>query len=136
MAAGGQPEAEAHHQKLAAAFEQVDADVAEMRSRFRRNRNYMVAAFREMGLPLIVPRGAFYAFPRVSGLGMSGREFALALLEEEKVAVVPGEAFGAGGADFVRCSYSTSLENVKEAMQRMARFVSSVSGTRSSVARS
>lgn len=116
------------------AFEQVDADVEEMRSRFRRNRNYMVAAFREMGLPLIVPRGAFYTFPRVTDLGMSAREFALGLLEEEKVAVVPGDAFGPGGEGFVRCSYATSLENIKEAMQRMARFVSNLSDSRSSAA--
>lgn len=106
------------------AFEQADVDVEEMRSRFRRNRNFMVASLREMGLPLIVPRGAFYAFPRVTDLGLSAREFALGLLEDEKVAVVPGDAFGPCGAGFVRCSYATSLENIKEAMQRMGRFVS------------
>ncbi|MFZ0428505.1 MAG: aminotransferase class I/II-fold pyridoxal phosphate-dependent enzyme [Acidobacteriota bacterium] len=108
------------------AFEQVEVDVEEMRTRFLHNRNYMVSALREMGLALVVPRGAFYAFPRVTDLGMSSRDFALGLLDEEKVAVVPGEAFGPSGDGFVRCSYATSLENIKEAMERMARYVSSL----------
>lgn len=116
------------------AFEQAEEDVEEMRTRFRHNRNYMVSALHEMGLSLVVPRGAFYTFPRVTGLGLAARDFALSLLEEEKVAVVPGEAFGPAGTDFVRCSYATSLENIKEAMERMGRFVSHLSRRRNQAA--
>lgn len=109
-----------------AAIEAVDrasADVPEMVDRFRRNRNFMISAFREMGLPVVRPQGAFYAFPRVSDLGVGSRDFALNLLEEENVAVVPGEAFGASGAGFIRCSYATDFEQIKEALARMQRFV-------------
>jgi len=105
------------------AIKRVESDVSEMRDLFRRNRNFMVHALKEMKLPLVTPLGAFYAFPQVSELGLSSRDFAFQFLNEERVAVVPGEAFGSGGSGFVRCSFSTSLENIKIAMERMARFV-------------
>jgi aminotransferase len=105
------------------AIKRVEKDVSELRELFRRNRNFMVHALNEMKLPLVHPCGAFYAFPQVGELGMSSRDFALQLLQEERVAVVPGEAFGKCGSGFVRCSFSTSLDNIKIAMERMARFV-------------
>ncbi|HVV72248.1 MAG TPA: aminotransferase class I/II-fold pyridoxal phosphate-dependent enzyme, partial [Verrucomicrobiae bacterium] len=74
------------------------------------------------GLDCHRPLGAFYAFPSVAKFGLSSRDFALRLLQEEKVAVVPGTAFGACGEGFVRCAYATSLENIKEAMVRIGRF--------------
>lgn len=107
-------------------FRRADTDVPEMRERFRLNRNFMVRSLEEMGMRCSWPAGAFYAFPRVDDLGMSSREFALQLLQEEKVAVVPGEAFGECGRGFVRCSFATSLERIKVAMSRMAGFVARV----------
>jgi len=97
--------------------------VAEMTAEYRRRRNYLVKSFEEIGLPCTRPAGAFYAFPYIGHLGISSRDFALKLLDEEKVACVPGTAFGACGEGFVRCAYATSLENIQEAMKRMARFV-------------
>jgi aminotransferase len=76
-----------------------------------------------MGLPCNVPAGAFYVFPRVTDLGMDGQAFAEALLAEEEVAVVPGCAFGETGKGHIRCSYATSIEELREAFRRMARFV-------------
>ncbi|GAB4238500.1 MAG: aminotransferase class I/II-fold pyridoxal phosphate-dependent enzyme [Acidobacteriota bacterium] len=114
------------------ALERADADVPEMRERYRRNRNFMIAAFAEMGLPVVRPAGAFYAFPRISHLGVDSRTFAVQLLEEEDVAVVPGDAFGAAGAGYIRCSYATDFEQIKVALARMARFVE---GLRRRVAR-
>jgi len=100
-----------------------DSDIAEMASEYRRRRNFVSQRFQEMGLPCSPPRGAFYAFPRIAGLGLNSRDFALRLLDEEKVAVVPGSAFGACGEGFVRCAYSTSMDNLKEAMVRIERFL-------------
>jgi aminotransferase len=91
---------------------------------YRRRRNYIAAAFAEMGLPCHRPLGAFYAFPSVAKFGLPAREFSLQLLREEKVAVVPGTAFGACGEGFVRCAYATSMDNIKEAMARIRRFSS------------
>ena len=76
-----------------------------------------------MGLECHRPLGAFYAFPSVARFGLPAKEFALKLLQEERVAVVPGSAFGACGEGFVRCAYATSLENIKEAMVRLQRFI-------------
>ena len=76
-----------------------------------------------MGLPCSKPRGAFYAFPNIGGMGLTSKEFALKLLDEEKVAAVPGNAFGDCGEGFLRCAYATSMDNIKEAMARMERFV-------------
>jgi aminotransferase len=98
-------------------------DIKEMVDEYRRRRNYIVAAFNEMGLECHQPLGAFYAFPSVKRFGMSARDFALKLLHEEKVAVVPGTAFGACGEGFVRCAYATGTDNIKEAMARLARFI-------------
>jgi aminotransferase len=105
------------------ALARPESDIGEMVNEYRRRRNYVAAAFAEMGLDCHRPLGAFYAFPSVARLGMPAKDFALTLLREEKVAVVPGAAFGACGEGFVRCAYATSLENLKEALKRMGRFV-------------
>jgi aminotransferase len=76
-----------------------------------------------MGLECHRPLGAFYAFPSVAKFGLPAKEFSLQLLREEKVAVVPGSAFGACGEGFVRCAYATSMDNIKEAMIRLRRFI-------------
>jgi len=98
-------------------------DIPELRDIFRRNRNFMLARLKETGLPCAPLHGAFYAFPSVSELGMTSSEFAMRLLEEEKVAIVPGTAFGECGEGYVRCSYATSLDEIKIAMDRLGEFV-------------
>src|SRR5512137_1348874 len=105
------------------ALARPESDIAEMVDEYRRRRNYIATAFAEMGLECHRPLGAFYAFPSVARFGLPAREFALQLLREEKVAVVPGTAFGACGEGFVRCAYATSMDNIKEAMRRIKRFI-------------
>ncbi len=105
------------------ALEHGDAAVRHMHEKYELRRNFIASALNEMGLPCPVPRGAFYVFPDIRSTGLTSREFALRLLEEKKVAVVPGPAFGPAGEGFVRCSYATSLEQIKIAMERMAAFV-------------
>jgi aminotransferase len=100
------------------------SDIANMVQEYRRRRNFIAAALTDMGLECHRPLGAFYAFPSIARSGLSSRDFALRLLQEEKVAVVPGSAFGACGEGFVRCAYATSMDNVTEAMARMKRFIS------------
>jgi len=108
------------------AFKGAGKDIPELRDNFRRNRNYMSSMLKEIGLPCSPPHGAFYAFPSIAGLGMTSSEFALSLLEEEQVAVVPGTAFGDCGEGHIRCSYATSLEDIKIAMNRIGKFVERV----------
>ena len=98
-------------------------DVGEMVGEYRRRRNFIVGAFADLGIECHRPLGAFYAFPSVARFGLPAKEFALKLLHEERVAVVPGTAFGACGEGFVRCAYATSLDNIKEAMVRLKRFI-------------
>src|SRR5262249_50211894 len=98
-------------------------DAAEMREQYRLRRNFIVHALNQMGLPCHRPRGSFYAFPNVSASGLSSKEFAVRLLQEEKVACVPGSAFGPSGEGFVRCCFATALDQIELAMERMARFV-------------
>ncbi len=105
------------------ALDHGDAAVAHMREKYELRRNYIVAALNDMGLPTPTPRGAFYVFADIRPTGLTSRDFSLRLLEEKKVAVVPGTAFGKDGEGFVRCSYATSLEQIKIAMERMSRFV-------------
>ena len=76
-----------------------------------------------MGIPCIHPAGAFYAFADISKFGMSSKDFALRLLDEKNVACVPGTAFGECGEGFIRCSYATSFDDIKEAMLRIAQFI-------------
>jgi aminotransferase len=105
------------------ALEHGDAAVAHMREKYELRRNYIVSALNAMGLPCPTPRGAFYAFADIRPTGLTSREFSLRLLEEQKVAVVPGTAFGPDGEGFVRCSYATAMDQIKIAMDRMAKFV-------------
>ncbi len=94
-----------------------------MREQYLRRRNFLTHQFHEMGLSCAVPKGAFYLFPSIAPTGLTSREFALRLLEEEKVAVVPGDAFGPGGEGFVRCSYATGMDQIETAAARIRAFV-------------
>lgn len=105
------------------ALKNGDTDVANMRESYNQRRNYLMHSFREMGLPCFEPFGAFYVFPSIKEFGMTSEEFAFALLDEENLAVVPGSAFGDSGEGFLRISYAYSLENLKIAMERIARFI-------------
>ena len=109
------------------ALEHGEPAVAHMREKYELRRNFIVSALNDMGLRCHLPKGAFYVFPEIRSTGLSSRDFAMRLLEEEKVAVVPGTAFGPSGEGFVRCSYATSLDQIKIAMERMAAFVQRVS---------
>jgi len=97
--------------------------VAEMRSEYKNRRNFIHHSFEAMKLPCVKPCGAFYAFPYIGHLGMSSYDFAMTLLDEENVAAVPGTAFGVSGEGYLRCSYATSMDEIREAMKRIARFV-------------
>jgi aminotransferase len=97
--------------------------VEEMRCEYDRRRKLIVKGLNELGLPTFEPHGAFYAFPDIRATGMSDEVFAQKLLEEEKVACVPGSSFGAGGEGFVRCSYATAYEKIEEALVRMNQFM-------------
>lgn len=105
------------------ALKNGDDDVAMMREEYDKRRRYVVNALREMGLACFEPRGAFYVFPDIRNTGMTSDEFANRLLAEEKVAVVPGTAFGDCGEGFLRISYAYSIENLKIALGRMENFV-------------
>ncbi len=105
------------------ALKNGDEDVAMMRESYDQRRKFLIKTFRDMGLECFEPFGAFYIFPSIKSLGMTSDEFANQLLKEEKVAVVPGNAFGDSGEGFLRISYAYSLEELKEATDRIARFV-------------
>lgn len=110
------------------ALKNGDADVAMMRESYNQRRRYLMHSFREMEIECFEPLGAFYTFPNISRFGMTSEEFATELLKEEKVAVVPGTAFGDCGEGFVRISYAYSLDSLKEALGRISRFVSKLDG--------
>ncbi len=97
--------------------------VEAMRREYETRRNYIVAAFNELGLECFKPVGSFYIFPKITNSGLTSREFSLGLLEKKKVACVPGPAFGASGEGFVRCCYATSLDQIKTAMERIGEFL-------------
>lgn len=97
--------------------------VEEMRGEYDRRRRLIVDGFNTLGMDCFEPRGAFYAFPSIGRSGMSSDDFAMRLLEEEEVAVVPGDAFGQSGAGFVRASYATAYEEIEEALNRIERFM-------------
>jgi aminotransferase len=105
------------------ALQQGEEPVAEMRERYDRRRRLIVDGLNSLGLKCFEPRGAFYAFPSVRGSGMDDAEFAERLLDEERLAVIPGRAFGIGGAGYVRCSYATAYEKIEKALDRLANFV-------------
>ncbi|WP_431809370.1 aminotransferase [Brevibacillus agri] len=103
------------------------ADMERMIESYRQRRNYVVDGFRQIGLACHEPDGAFYAFPSVAATGLSSAEFAEKLLLEEKVAVVPGDVFGESGQGYIRCSYATSMEQLKKALERMERMMGKLS---------
>ena len=105
------------------ALKNGDEDVAQMREEYNGRRRYLLHRFKEMGLSCFEPFGAFYVFPCISEFGMTSEQFATELLNTEKLAVVPGTAFGDCGEGFIRISYAYSLENLKEAMNRMEAFI-------------
>ena len=105
------------------ALKNGDEDVRMMRDAYNQRRRYLMHAFKQMGLPCFEPYGAFYVFPCIKEFGMTSEEFATRLLEEEKVAVVPGTAFGDCGEGYLRISYAYSIENLKIAIDRLERFV-------------
>jgi len=105
------------------AIREGEPHVAEMRAEYDRRRRLIVGGLNELGLTTFEPRGAFYAFPSVAASGMDDSAFAERLLEEEQVAVIPGSAFGASGAGFVRACYATAYEKIEEALERMRRFM-------------
>ena len=94
-----------------------------MLAEYDRRRRLMVDGFNKLGLPTFEPRGAFYAFPNVAVTGMDDETFCRALLEEERVAIVPGNSFGPGGEGFARACYATAYEKIEEALHRMERFM-------------
>lgn len=106
-----------------AALRDGDRDIEMMKESYDQRRRFLMEAFREMGLPCFEPFGAFYVFPDISEFGMTSEDFCTALLKAENVAVVPGSAFGSCGDDHVRISYAYSVDTLKEAMRRLARFI-------------
>ena len=112
-----------------AALEALDAGeeyVVAMREDYDRRRRLLWQGFNDIGLPCIEPRGAFYAFPSIVPTGLDDETFAERLLLEERVAVVPGSAFGEGGRGYVRACYATAYEQIEEALGRIQRFVRSL----------
>lgn len=105
------------------ALTDADREAEQMRLKYNRRRELIVPALNEIGLTCFEPKGAFYAFPKITIESMDDEDFARLLLEEEKVAVVPGSAFGSGGEGFIRCSYATSYEQIEAALEKIYRFV-------------
>ncbi|MFI3237839.1 MAG: aminotransferase class I/II-fold pyridoxal phosphate-dependent enzyme [Lachnospiraceae bacterium] len=105
------------------ALKNGDEDVATMKEAYNQRRRFLMHAFRQMNLACFEPYGAFYVFPSIKEFGLSSEEFAIRLLEEEKVAVVPGTAFGDSGEGFIRISYAYSIDNLKIAVSRIEAFI-------------
>jgi aminotransferase len=105
------------------AIQHGEPDTIEMREQYRVRRNFIVNAFNQIGLQCHLPRGSFYAFPCIRSTGLTSREFAVRLLESQKVACVPGSAFGPSGEGFLRCCFATRLDRIETASERIARFV-------------
>ena len=110
------------------ALKNGDDDVSMMREAYDERRRYLIKAFKDMNLECFEPLGAFYVFPCIKEFGMTSEEFATKFLEEEKVAAVPGSAFGESGEGFLRISYAYSIDNLKEAMERLSRFIKRLRG--------
>ena len=108
------------------ALKNGDEDVRIMREEYNHRRRYLLNEFKRLGLPCFEPFGAFYVFPSIKKFGMSSDEFCTRLLKEEKLAVVPGTAFGDCGEGFIRISYAYSLDNLKMAMERLERFLKKI----------
>jgi len=113
------------------ALRDCGSEVAKMREAYNQRRRYLLHAFEEMGLPCFEPFGAFYMFPCIKEFGISSDEFATELLKDQRVAVVPGTAFGDSGEGYVRISYAYSLENLKTAMGRLSAFIAKLRASKS-----
>ena len=109
-----------------AALQQGEEYVQEMVLEYDRRRKLIVKGLNEIGLPTFEPKGAFYAFPKISVTGLDDEQFSTRLLNEEHVAAVPGNSFGKGGEGFIRCSYATAYEKIEVALERMRRFVNRI----------
>ena len=105
------------------AIKEGDKDIERMRTSYDQRRHFLMKTFEEMGLPCFEPLGAFYMFPCIKEFGMTSDEFATRLLQEEELAVVPGTAFGDCGEGFLRISYAYSIDELREAMKRLAAFI-------------
>lgn len=105
------------------ALREGDLDIAEMRAEYNRRRSFIYDGLREIGLPVMMPEGAFYIYPYVGGFGLSSEEFCQRLLMEEKCAIVPGTAFGDCGEGYARISYAYSVRHIEEALEKIKRFV-------------
>jgi aminotransferase len=105
------------------ALEHCDREVEQMRDDYERRRNFVVKRLNQIGLSCHSPKGSFYVFPSIASTGLSSKEFSLNLLHQHRVAVVPGSAFGDSGEGFVRCCFATSLDQLREAMSRIEKFV-------------
>lgn len=106
------------------AMDRGDRDVERMRREYRKRRDFLVTALNDMGLETLLPKGAFYIFPRVASTGLTSDDFAMRLLKEHSVACVPGSAFGSCGEGFVRMSYATSMDRIRLAVERMGEMLS------------
>ena len=109
------------------ALKNGERSTRQMKREYKRRREYVVSGLNEAGLPCHKPEGAFYAFPSIKNSGLSSMEFAKRLLEKERVALVPGTAFGPSCEGYVRISYASSISNIKEALIRIKRFLCSQS---------
>ena len=103
-------------------------DVAKMKNSYNMRRRFILKSLNDMGLTCFEPKGAFYVFPCIKSSGLSSEEFATQLLQKYKIAVVPGNAFGQSGEGYVRCSYASSMDNIKEAMKRISYFLEDLKG--------
>lgn len=110
------------------AIKNAETDVLEMRESYNQRRRYLLAEMERLGIPCFEPLGAFYIFPNISQFGMTSNEFAMALLEDQRVAVVPGSAFGTSGEGFIRISYAYSIRELKAAIERIELFINNVRG--------
>ena len=112
----------------AAALRDCYPEVLKMREAYDQRRRFLLHSFRKMGLPCFEPFGAFYVFPCIKEFGMTSEEFATGLLKEQRVAVVPGDAFGQSGEGYIRISYAYSLDALKEAVGRLEKYVAKLRG--------
>jgi aminotransferase len=108
------------------ALKNGEKEMLRMKEEYRQRRNLIIKRLNDMGLPCHKPRGSFYVFPKISGTGLSSKEFSERLLNEQKVAAVPGTAFGECGEGFIRCAYAASMEDINEAMNRFEKFLATL----------
>jgi len=101
----------------------AERDIGEMRESYKQRRNFICKRLYEIGIPYVMPHGAFYVFPDISEFGLSSKDFAMRFIEEYAVAAVPGNAFGEAGEGFIRCAYATGMDDLKEALDRLEAFV-------------